>query len=82
MGEDDVTPHLGLPKVNMEETTKVKVSVLGADPDLREAVIAALDEEMGRFNKFMVEEGKAHALTRAEMAIVKTYLLYKHQKAF
>lgn len=60
----------------------VAVHVEGIEPADREGTIALVEQDLDRFNDFLVKQGGGHPLARAEKAILKTYLLYKHQGAF
>jgi hypothetical protein len=65
-----------------DEFGSVAVRVEGIDPDDKELVISSIEQDVERFGDFMTRRAGAHPLVRPEKAILKTYLLYKHQGAF
>ena len=60
----------------------VKVTIAGVDPEKKDDVQAVIDSEIGKFDEFIQTKGGGHPLVRAEMALMRTYLLYKQQGAF
>lgn len=60
----------------------IEVQVTGVDPQNKEATVELINEELKKFNEFIVQKGGAHPLVRAEAAMLRTYLLYKAQRSF
>lgn len=60
----------------------IKVTVAGVDPEKKDDVQAVINAEISKFDEFIQTKGGGHPLVRAEMALLRTYLLYKQQSAF
>lgn len=65
-----------------EELNPVELVVNGANPEDREELVEVINHEVDRFNSFLLTQAQTHDLTRAEAAILRTYMIYKAQKAF
>ena len=60
----------------------VQLLVVGVGKEDRDAVLELFDHEMALFNAYLTEKGQTDPLSRPESAILRTYLMAKHQGAF